>query len=483
MNRGELVQAMSDILSWEAPGDDVWQARCRRFIDQAYFRVVSEVPEALVPDELRVRLPGTYASGGGSAITSFISTTADPFVLAFTTSAGSTFNPSINGIWDGVYWLEITRPDGTVWRGQCREFWEEIGGGVKSRYVSIDRPYTDVALVNAPYRLSPNYLWLPDNIIRVVGGQRFGSTGEPLSLETLTSAIWHDEWSNQNSREYNYPRRLRAEKAYQLPSPNITPTVTQGGEQGGPAIWGPEPWGSFDYCFTYIWGYRDPMQESMSGSLIPLFESAPSPASAKQSVTSASVDIVVGLPDVAWELNYGDNTTLRYSHSGWKKRLYRRRYTVTGGTHTSIEHPEVFQFLADVDDVATSFTDKGDHPPDYFVRLPEVHGYRAWSPWPLPGGEEWTEYQLVVQRQAEKLLNDSDSPRIAAQVQDALTFYAVAYLARHDKNEAVANDYEVRAQGLVAKFRRDVANPVGHVAREGWDSSGRSGGWPRARNI
>lgn len=482
MNRGAIVQAMADILNWDVPDDKVWAARARRFVSSAYKRCVADCPEALVPDELRIRLPGTYSSGAGDAVTSFISTTTDPFVLEFSNSSISTFTPQTDRSWDGLYWLEITMPDGTLWRGQCREFWTDISGGVNHKYVSIDRPWALGTLTNARYRLSPNYIWLRDDIIRIVAGQRFGSTGSPISLENITSAIWHDEWSNQNSRQFNYPRRLRAERMYQHPAPNIAPTVSLPEQQGN--AWGPEPWGTFDYCFTYIWGYRDPAQKSPSGNFIPLFESSPSPVSDKVTIVSAAHVVNVGLPDVAWELNYGDAATLRYGRSGWMKRVYRRRYTVTGGTHPSIEKPEVFQFLADVDDLTTLFVDDGSIVPDYSLRIPEPHGYRAWSPWPLPSGPLFTEYQLLVQRAAEALQNDNDAPRIAPQCEDALTFMAVAYLARHDKDTVTADKYEGASAQVIAKYRRDLANPTGQVEREGWDSTGQPrGGWPRASSV
>lgn len=482
MNRGAIVQAMADYLSWDAPDDPRWQARARRFVDSAYKRCVADCPEALVPDELRIRLPGTYSSGSGDAVTSFISTTSDPFVLSFSSSATSSFTPQTDRSWDGLYWLEITLTDGTVWRGQCREFWTEISGGVNNKYVTIDRPWTLPPLVNARYRLSPNYIWLRDDIIRVVAGQRFGSTGSPLSLENITSAIWHDEWSNLNSRQYNYPRRLRAERTYQHPAPNRAPTATI--PEQDVATWGPEPWGQFDYCITYIWGYRDPAQKSLSGNFIPLFESAPSPVSNKVTVAGNNDVVQVALPDIAWELNYGDPTTLRYGRTGWMKRVYRRRYSVTGGANTSIESPEVFQFLADVDDITTSFTDDGSIVPDYSLRLPEPHGYRAWSPWPLPSGPQYTEYQLLVQRAAEALLNDNDAPRVAPQCEDAVAFMATAYLARNDKDTATAEKYEDKSREVLAKYRRDMANPTGQVERESWEGTGRPrGGWPRASNA
>lgn len=481
-NRGDFVQAMADILTWDVPGDLVWAARARRFVDSAYKRVVADCPSALVPDELRIKIPGTYVSGSGSAVTSYISTTADDVVLEFSSSATSSWSPITDGSWDGLYWLEITLPDGTLYRCQCREFWTQVSGGVNHKYVSILYPWTLPALVNAPYRLSPNYIWLRDDILRVVGGQQFGSTGGALTAENIVSAIWHDEWSNQNSRQYGYPRRLRAEKQYQHPSPNLPPVAVEVHELAPPLAWLPEPTGEFDYCFTYIWGYRDPTQKSPSGNFIPLFESAPSPVSAKVIATAAS-NILVTLPDIAWELTYNPTlASLRTGRSGWKKRLYRRRYSVTGGFNPTIEHPEVFQMLVDIEDDDTSFTDTGEVIPDYTLRLPETHGYRAWSPWPLPTGETFTEYQLLVQRAAEKLMNDSDAPRIMPACEDALTFYAVAYLARHDKDTPTAELYEAKAKEVIAKYRRDSSNPTGLVDREGWDAPAMPrGGWPRAR--
>ena len=170
-NRADVVQAMADILSWDVPSDQVWAARARRFVDSAYKRVVADCPAALVPDEVRIKIPGTFVSGAGSAVSSYISSTVDLVVLEFSSSLTSSWAPETDGSWDGLYWLEITMPDGTLFRCQCREFWTDIDAGVNRKYVSIDRPWTLPALVNAAYRLSPNYIWLRDDILRVVSGQ------------------------------------------------------------------------------------------------------------------------------------------------------------------------------------------------------------------------------------------------------------------------------------------------------------------------
>lgn len=474
MNRGEIIQSAKDILNWNVT-DTVFTALLRRFVDNAYKRTATECPAALVPDEVRARLPGTYTSGSGTAVTSYISTTADAFVLAFTQSGSSSFEPVTDGSWDGQYWLEITQANGEVFRCQCREFWSS---GVNRR-VSIDRPWTGAAFTDLRYRLYVPYLWMRDDYEEVVIGQRYGSNGSPLTTTNINTAIYNGEWSNQNDKQWGYPSELRREQHYQHPAPNIAPSVVVNTLLIN--VWGPEPYGEFEYCFTYIWGYRDPSRKSPSGNFIPLFESSPSPVSAAAVVSGLTYTVTLTLPEVAWQLNYGDSGTIRYGKSGWRLRLYRRRVTTAGGLHATIEHPDVFQFLADVEDTAATYVDNGAVVPDYTIRLNDIHGYYAWSMWPLVAGEEWTEYQLRCQRRPEPLLNDSDSPRIVPSCEDALTFFLVSYVARHDKDNATAELYEAKALNIIKTYRARIANPTGIVDRQGWDGPGVRSGWPRAR--
>lgn len=477
-NRVETIRAAKDILNWNVK-DSTYAALAIRFCNDAYKRTASECPPALIPDEIRERIPPTYTTGGGSASVSYISTTTDEFVLEFTDSANSTFSPEVDGSWNGLYWLEITfpSPNGYMWRGQCREFWTEVVGGVTKRYVSIMRPWAFGPQTNLQYRLFVPYLWFRDDYEEIIIGQRFGSNGNPLVTKNINTAIYSGQWSNQNDREWGYPSELRRENQYQHPAPNIAPVV----EVDDQGTWGPEPWGEFDYCITYIWGYRDRTRKSPQGSFIPLFESSASPVSTSVTITGAGMTVVMTLPDVAWQLNYGDAATLRYGHSGWKKRIYRRRKSTTGGTNDTIEHPAVFQFLADVDDTVTSFTDDGSIVPDYTLRLDDIHGYYCWSMWPLVSSEEPMEYQLRATRRPEPLLNDYDSPRIVPSCEDALTFFLVSYMSRHDKDNATAELYETKAKQILAQYRSRIANPTGMVDRQGWDGPDRpSIGWPRA---
>lgn len=474
-NRDEIIRSAKDILNWDV-NDPVYRALAIRMFDNAYKRTASECPSALVPDEIRQRLPASYTSGTGDAVDSYVSSTADPFVLEFSDATESDFAPTTNGEWDGIYWIEVTLSDGTLFRCQCREFW--TSGAPAQRYVTIDRPWSGSAFTNLSYRLHVPYLWLRDDYETVEIGQLFGTNGGPIHTKSLGTAITRNEWSNVNTRQFGYPEELRREVNYQQPAPNIAPILTT--DDG---TWGDEPWGVFEYCFTYIWGYRDGRHKSPSGNFIPLFESSASPVSEQVTVPDAVTVVDVALPNIAWQLNYGDALTLRYGKTGWKKRLYRRRVSVLGGSNPSIEYPNVFQMLVDVDDLTTSFTDDGSIVPDYTIRLNDIHGYYAWSMWPLPQDGNILEYQLSATRRPEPLLNGSDSPRIVPSCEDALTFYLVAYIARHDKDTATAELYEGKALQVLKQYIGRHANPTGMVEREPWDGGYRSAGWPVARMV
>ena len=104
-----------------------------------------------------------------------------------------------------------------------------------------------------------------------------------------------------------------------------------------------QPKGRFEYVFTYIWGRHDahnhldgpPLANAMEGEeerYLPFLESGPSPASVEVDNTGLPGAIVLVLPDYDAGIGFMANTTLRYKHSGIRKRIYRRRKSDESGT-------------------------------------------------------------------------------------------------------------------------------------------------------
>jgi hypothetical protein len=168
-------------------------------------------------------------------------------------------------------------------------------------------------------------------------------------------------------------------------------------------------------------------------------------------------------------VDFDTAATLRQTHSGLRKRIYLRRYTATGSAPltTSIESPEVFQLLAEVDGSVTSYVDNGSIIPGYYRRLPEVHGYYAWRA--TPQQDSRYEVDLRVLRRPRSLQNDFDAPRVHPDAIDALIQWCVYYFDQNDNNpEGSAAAYRA-AKEMTAQLRSLYANPATFIEAVPWD--------------
>jgi hypothetical protein len=278
--------------------------------------------------------------------------------------------------------------------------------------------------------------------------------------EAFSSYMEHD---NIRGSVVGRPQYVARSRHYHLEAPMRAPVLAAGQQN----TWvGPEPIGTFEYVFTYCWGYRDDERQSEFGRFDPLWESAPSPVSAATTVTTGSV--VLTLPEIDWQLNFGDNTTLRYGHSGIYKRVYRRR-SVTGATpsHPTIEAPSIFQMMTDVSGEITSFTDNGTVIPDYSKRLPESHGYFAYRN--FPHQDRRYEMDWRVRRRPKKLVNDQDVPPIHVDCHDALIELGLYYLSLMDRQQTDADTHLQRYLTLhLPKIKAQYANPARMVPGLPW---------------
>lgn len=454
MNRIELRQQIRDIAAWDTSESDATAvAALNRAIARGYDMAATEAPEAFFPDTERIRIPASVAPS-----TATVATTADSWVLTFTN-----FTPTVDGTWNGTFWIEVRSISSSrTLRFQCREFWSTVTGGITSYHVALDRPWPLSSESGMGFTLVAQYVWMPSYWGRVLSVIRYGSTGGPMRLVNYTMSANAGDTRNLTSSLSGPPVELRREQAYQQPAPNRAPVLalTDG-------TWGDEPTGTFDYCFTYCWGYRDKFDASPSGNTIPLFESSPSPVSSTIA-PGVGNNVTVTLPEIDWQLNFNKAGTLRAGHSGVYKRLYRRRSTVTGGAHTTIESPYVFQYLTDVDGATTSFTDDGSIVPDYTLRMPESHSYFGWSMWPTPS--EATELDINVLRRPTALDNDYDALMVAPEYAEAIAlFCAYWYVQGRDADDNKSAVCLARARQIVMGLRAVHANPTGVISRTGFE--------------
>lgn len=442
------------------PNDSKKIATLNRLIDLGVRRLASEHPEAFVPDTEHLVLLADHTDGSASLT---IATTADPYVLQWS-GTSSTFSPQDDGTWNGVYNIEVTDAGGTVHRRVCREFWPvyDLLGVLLYWRVSVTQPITTFAGTGFAWRLYMPAFYTTADVVRILDGMLF--VDNPMLMVALPRKSFLqnqriDYKGSQNGRPVDFWRS----DYHQIDAPTRAPQAAVTGN----SAWGPEPIGTFDYCFTYCWGARSPDERAPGGSLVPLWESTPSPVSNVVVVPDAGSIVTVTIPEVAWMVNFNTAGTLRQGHSGIYKRLYRRR-SVTGAIpgHSTIEAPNVFQFLADIDDTVTSYVDNGSVIPDYYTRLPESQGYYAWVPWPHQDHQYVVD--LHVERQPRKLENDSDAPKVQASHNAMLLELIAAEFAKNDNDAAGAQRHEMDYQRLARDYAKQQENPSSFVPAQPW---------------
>lgn len=468
MNRGELRDAMMALRSRGVPSTDTKSiATYNVLIDLAYKRLASEVPAALLPDAEHCVILPEYTT---ASTTASITKTADPFVMEFVPLLA--FSPVDDGTWDGIYHLEITDGNGQVHRRQCREFWNaiDIGKFVLNHYVSLDRPWPATLTGNLKFRLYSPEFYTSDDITQVLDGNIWDPTRG--TMMPLSEGYIHFTGQDEvRGDTMGRPQNLYRTRHFQLDAPNKAPVLVALANQEL-LNWGLEATGKFDYCYTYVWGKRDQERVSPDGRYDPMWESSPSPISSTITVPTDRHTIVdVHMPDIDWEVFFDVSGTIRATHSGLRKRLYRRRYTATGGAPliTNIESPELFQFLDEVDGSTETYTDDGSVVPGYYRRLPEVHGYYAWRAQPQQDARY--EVDLRVLRRPRNLRNDYDAPRVQPDCIDALLQWAVYYFDQQDNNPEGAAVALRAAKEMTAQVRSRYAAPSAYVDAIPWDGT------------
>ena len=466
MNRGDIRQAALDLESWHADVDTAFLTRVNNAIDRIYKRVAGEVPEALLPDTetLTIFKDQTHSSLGRT-----IANTDDDYVLSFGDAALAGASAIVvDGTWDGIMHLEIEY-GGEVIRRRCREFWEhKVAGPYLDHYlVSLDRPINFSGQSGLTFRLFQPNFYTKDSVTKIVDGRLFDSNRRLLSALPAGFVRFMNA-EDYRGQSLGPPQAMTRGRREQLPSPNRTPTISSAAVTNW--VDGQEAPGSFKYRYTYVWGKRATEQQSPRGSYDPMWESAPSPASAAATVASVGADaVVVNMVNVAWQVDFDPNpTTTRSGRSGLRKRIYRARLTVTpgGSTESAVEFPGVYFFLAEVGDDDTTFTDDGSYIPEYDRRLPESHGYWAWSF--APHQDETYEMDLRVLRRPELLQTDYDVPNIDPQYEHLMVLLLRKELASITGDEPLAQAREAEYLSALGQYRQGAANSSSYTPATPW---------------
>jgi hypothetical protein len=208
---------------------------------------------------------------------------------------------------------------------------------------------------------------------------------------------------------------------------------------------------------------------SSNGIFDPQWESAPSPviASYVQTGATAALAIKITGSNIDAMMDFGDSTTLRYSRSGMRLRIYVARDAVattnTYGTgFNRVETNGKFYLLDEFEPTDANYEWDRSVIPDYQRQLKHSTGYYAYQV--FPHQDERYELDLRVQRLPKKLQDDQDTPPIQ---RDAVMPYielSLYYLCLLDGVDQTGGQVHLgRYNELCRHFRKRYANPGGSV--------------------
>jgi len=473
---GALRARLFNFRAWDSTGPTL-DGRIKQAMNTALDRIAGDVPEAVVPDnEHAVLLPDVVGDDG--SVLAKVTTTADDRVFEFTTAAGApivsgttSWLPDITGTWDGIMHLEVVDAAGEVHRRQSREFWvvPGVGGPPNRYYVSVDRPWTG-GNGTFSFRIHQPEFFVTDDVMRVLEpGRIFDETRQQV-WAIDTGGASRQDMIDFRGQDKGYPFRMWRGRHFQIPAPSRLPTAAPTNPNTGAPWAGPEWEGTFQFCYTYVWGRKDPeWQVSPGGIRDPQWESAPSPFTPSYVQTGASAGRAIEITgtNIDAMMDFGEAATLRYGRAGMRLRIYVARTGVQTGTSYGVGFNRVetdgkYYLLAEVEPTVGTYTWDGSVTPDYQRELKHSTGYYAYQV--FPHQDQRYEVDLRVQRLPKALVNDQDTvpiQRDAVMSYIELCLYYISLLDGVDQTGA--NIHLQRYNELARHFRKRYANPGGAV--------------------
>lgn len=465
MNLKDIREKALSALSWQVEQDDSFVLDVNDRVNEALRQLSADCPQALLPDVASVEIgkDETTTTLGG------VYSTADEFVFDFGLVASGETAPPADRTWDGVKHIEFFA-DGRWRRRQTREWWlvrDPQTHAVTHRYVSLYEPWKGIAFTNADCRVFEPEFSLPDDVDIVRDGKSWD--GQHRTLEQLPDGY------DISSQETDYrgdsnstPRYYVRGRYFQVEAPTEAPGCTAVATSPTVPEWDPlfEPYGTFDYVYTYAFGALP--STTRSGRPVPRWESAPSPVSAEVTIVKG-FSIAVGSPNIAWSENF-DSGTLRDGRSGLYKKFYRRRKTVTAGApHSAIETPDVFMHVFDVEDDAVVYYDDGTDIPDRGRRLPYSHGYYLYRV--VPHQDDRYEFDFRVRKNVIKLSDNTDAPAIHDTALNAvLTLTQWGILQMDRRTEEADSKFRHYKKHDLPALMKNLGNPAKRIPARVWDT-------------
>ena len=437
------------------------------FINLSLYEVAKDLP--FLFDEQIIHTP-VYADITPTIATDTLETTVDPWVLRMTLSnavVGTTpWEADVD--WDGRQ-IHLKHATDAQWRLMTiREAW--TNGTI--RYLTLTQAYefTPSAPVKTgiDWKIYAHVLRLPSDVIQVKAAHLLrDGISYPLGFQNQGDVEQSSYLRPSQYVSTGPPNKLFRRPMLHMDAPAFkpVPVVNEGG------VWVAErPVGQFEYCFTYAWG-RGEEWDNTGGPLtntilagrtdrnVPWLESPPSAVS--DPVTVISGDIRFDLPDIERMLGFDSSGTLRFLHSGLRKRIYVRRLT-DGGATPSVEVRERFYFLTEITAGNTFYIDNGSVLPDLNSPLRDNHGFQQLELRPSP--DQRYDIQMRVVLAPRRMETDTDSPHIPEVALQALLYRVLSYLYESTGNFAAKRDamadYNTALQDIRKRYGRGTPNNV-----------------------
>ena len=479
MNLGEIRTAMFSQADWAPKQSQDAIDRANRFINRAYSQIAQEAPFLFFESRLGFATqaddtPDTDAIrdlNPASAADTISRVPLDAWVLQrdLPTTTGGLTPWDTTGTSRGRMLL-VTDPNGVQHRRRIRDIWTDT----HVQYITLYRPWNNLTDTLMDWRIYTEDYYLPDDVQEVTSLKLFeNNQAWPLEILGQLEAENLSFADTPSQIAQGTPRAAFRRPHKQIESPTKAPTSSYGGANS----WvGPEPAGQFEYCFTYCWGHRDgdfrdfgpegpySAAQTTPSRLEPLWESAPSPTLSVTTSNRAEDPVVYNgaliniiTPDIDYMQGFGRNADRRYHHSGWRKRIYRRRVTVDAVNYGAIpqqltgaveqETPDAFVLMAEVDGFTTTFVDNGQILPDYHRRLREVNGYQALRMYPRPNRRYEVDIRCI--RRPPALKDDSDAPLVHPDAMSLVLYRAIAALYEAQGNIDLADRALIRYKDLL----------------------------------
>jgi hypothetical protein len=468
-------------VDWNPDRSTSFLAKIDRMINRAYQHLSLEAPFLFFEDECRILTQQDKSNGTSSTDRLRPCTTAevgenDKLVL-YREYSGSTSPPPLpdgwtewkfDHTWDGRL-IELERTSGEVLRRRAREFWtttiqvDNNQGGVKyvtREFVSLDHEWPLLTETGLKYRIFTPEYELPADVVELRSARFWNDVRDDISVVNQYDMERY-EYTDFRGEEVGRPTMLFRGRHHQIDAPFKKPAtkLMRGSDVAGHPVgmWtGPDNIGSFQYCYTYVWGKREKELKAPSAAgtgdagtfgFEPKWESAPSPVSnivhmnpTNSFGSSTSQVIKIDFPNIDDRLLFGQKMDagtsvdrIRTGHSGYNIRIYVRRLDLqmtpntTGNAEvTDGQKDSPFYFLDEINGDSIVYLHKGQKIPDYYRRLKETHGYQTIRFHPMP--DNFYEIDCRVLRRPQKLVVDTDAPRLHEEACEVLIQMACAYL-------------------------------------------------------